>query len=66
MEPVIDAESLSQAVREALVTAAIAACEDARVRGLCWEGAFECAIDAMRTLDVRALTTPATVPPEPR
>jgi hypothetical protein len=64
VEPVIDAES--RAIREAFVTAAIAACEDARMRGLCWEGAFECAIEAMRAVDVRALTLQGSIPPEPR
>jgi hypothetical protein len=64
VEPVIDTES--QAIREAFVAAAIAACEDARMRGLCWEGAFECAIEAMRAVDVRALTRRGSIPPEPR
>jgi hypothetical protein len=64
VEPVIDTES--RAIREAFVTAAIAACEDARMRGLCWEGAFECAIEAMRAVDVRALTIPGSTPPESR
>jgi hypothetical protein len=39
-------------VRAALVDAAVAAYEDAGVRGLCGEGAFEVAVSAMQKLDL--------------
>jgi hypothetical protein len=42
-------------LRAALVACAAAAHEDALVRGLCWEGAWEAALAAMRTLPLEAL-----------
>jgi len=46
-----DAERL----RQALIEAARHAYEDARISGLCAEGAFEVALDAMCTLDLATL-----------
>ena len=46
---------LAEAVRNECVRAALTAYEAARVDGLCDEGAFEVAIDAIRGLDVNAL-----------
>jgi hypothetical protein len=46
---------LAQAVREACLTAALRAYEDAGLSGLCHEGRWECAVDAIRTLDLQAL-----------
>ena len=46
--------------RAALVQAAVSAYEDAGIRGLCAEGAWEAAVSAMRELDLsRAVTPPA-------
>jgi hypothetical protein len=45
-------EQLAEAVRAACIEAALAAYEAARVDGLCDEGAFEVAIDAVRRLDL--------------
>ena len=45
----------SAAVRDACVQAALAAYEDAAMSGLCHEGAWECAVDAMRSLNVERL-----------
>lgn len=45
-------ESTAERIRAALVQAALEAFEDAGVRGLCCEGAFEAAVAAMRTLDL--------------
>jgi len=45
---------VAERVRAALVACAEAAHEDARVRGLCWEGAWEAAIVAMRALPLGA------------
>lgn len=42
-------------VREALLQAALAAWDDAGMRGLCAEGRFEAAIGALRMLDLRAI-----------
>jgi hypothetical protein len=49
-----DHEALER-VRRACVEAAQRAYEDAGLRGLCAEGRWEAAIDAMRALDLRAL-----------
>jgi len=60
---------LAQAVREACLTAALQAYEDAGLSGLCHEGRWECAVDAIRTLDLQALVRrahhrPAMAPEE--
>jgi hypothetical protein len=44
----------AERLRAALVACAEAAHEDARVRGLCWEGAWEAAVAAMRALPLDA------------
>ncbi len=48
----MDERRLAEAVRRACVDAALAAYEDAQIRGLCREGAWECAVDAVRQVDV--------------
>ena len=50
-----DIFSLAHAVRAACLTAALRAYEDAGLGGLCHEGRWECAVDAIRTLDLQAL-----------
>lgn len=45
---------LAEAVRRACLAAAMQSYERARTDGLCDEGAFEVAIDAVRSLDLRA------------
>jgi hypothetical protein len=59
-----EALHIAQAVRDACLMATLQAYEDAGLSGLCHEGRWECAIDAMRTLDlqtlVQTLTTQAT------
>ena len=47
-----DARKVAEEVRGALVRAALMAYEDAAIRGLCCEGAWEVAVDAMRGLDL--------------
>ncbi|HET7471266.1 MAG TPA: hypothetical protein VFJ81_16400 [Gemmatimonadales bacterium] len=47
-----DMRELAEQVRAALVEAAMTAYEDAGVRGLCAEGAWEVAVGAMRSLDL--------------
>ena len=46
---------LAEAVRAACLAAALESYEDASMRGLCHEGAWECAIGAIRSLNVRSL-----------
>ena len=46
---------LAERVRTALIACAEAAHEDARLRGLCCEGAWEAAVVAMRALPFDAL-----------
>ncbi len=46
---------IGEAVRNACVHAALERYEQARMDGLCAEGALEVALDAVRSLDVRRL-----------
>lgn len=46
---------LCEAVRQACIETALAAHEDAGVRGLCSEGAWEAAVGAIRSLDLREI-----------
>lgn len=50
----------AEAIRRALIDAAVIAYEDAGLSGLCAEGRWEAAVDAMRTVDLADL-----VPPRP-
>ncbi|MBZ0143953.1 MAG: hypothetical protein K8F56_10250 [Rhodocyclaceae bacterium] len=54
-----DPQKIAEAVRRACVDAALEAYEDAQIRGLCREGAWEVAIEAVRTLDVAAVIAAA-------
>ena len=47
-----DPQKLAEQIRGVLVRAALMAYEDAAIRGLCCEGAWEVAVDAMRDLDL--------------
>jgi hypothetical protein len=51
--------ALARAVRDACLRAALAECDDARMAGLCWEGAWEAAIGAVRDLDLAAIVSAA-------
>lgn len=53
----VDPKIIAEAVRKACVEAALDAYEDAQIRGLCREGAWEAAIEAVRTLDVARVIT---------
>jgi hypothetical protein len=58
-----DPLQLAAAVRNACVCAALDGYEQAQIAGLCQEGAWECAVDAMRKLDLKALVQdPAAAP----
>jgi hypothetical protein len=52
-----DPLQLAAAVRHACVLAAQDGYERAQIAGLCQEGAWECAVDAMRMLDLEAVAT---------
>lgn len=48
----IAARRVAEAIRRACQDAAIAAYEDAGIQGLCAEGRWECAVQAIRGLDL--------------
>lgn len=51
----LDLHGREEAIREALVQAALEAHDDAGVRGLCADGCWEAAVGAIRQLDLRHL-----------
>lgn len=55
----MDAGELVEATRRACLDAALDAYEDAGIRGLCGEGRWEYAIDAVRQLDLSHLVPAA-------
>jgi hypothetical protein len=57
--------ALAEAVRQACVDAALEGHEQAGLAGLCGEGRWELAVDAMRTLDLAAVVDRAALPPAP-
>lgn len=59
-----DRETLAALVRDACARAAAAAYEDAGVRGLCGEGRWEIALEAIRRLDLADVLTPPAEPGE--
>ena len=46
---------MAEAVRQACIDAALRAYEEASLSGLCHEGRWEYAMDAMRSVDLRPL-----------
>jgi len=48
----IDVIQVAEVVRAACIEAALRGYEEAKISGLCHEGAWECAVDAVRMLDV--------------
>jgi len=56
-------EKTLERIRAALLEAALRAYEDAGIRGLCEEGRWEAAIDAMRSADLTG--TPEDEPEDP-
>ena len=48
-------EDFGKRIRDACLEAVLEAYEDAGVQGLCAEGRWEAAVDALRTLDVASL-----------
>jgi hypothetical protein len=53
-----EAAALAEAVRRRCIEAALEAYESAGLSGLCAEGRWEAAVDAMRRLDLRAAVEP--------
>ena len=51
---------IAQVVRDACLMATLQAYKDAGLSGLCHEGRWECAVDAIRTLDLQALVQTLT------
>lgn len=47
-----DKTQLAEAIRTACLQAVLDAYEDASIRGLCHEGAWECAVGAIQSFDV--------------
>ena len=52
------ASELAERIRRALLESALRAYEDAGLRGLCEEGRWEAAIDAMRSADLGPILEP--------
>ena len=50
-----DRAQLAEAVRQACIAVALEAHEHAGIAGLCQEGRWEAAIEAVRSLDLRAV-----------
>jgi hypothetical protein len=61
-----DSRQLAEQIRDALVRTALLAYEDAAIRGLCCEGAWEVAVGAMRALDLSPVVTQVSASPEER
>lgn len=66
MHAVNDPLQFASAIRDACVQAALDGYEQAQIAGLCQEGAWECAVDAIRRIDMKELlTTMETAAPRP-
>lgn len=48
-------KEIAEAVRRACLRTALEHYDDALMRGLCREGAWDCAVDAMKSLDLDAV-----------
>ena len=55
-------QRLAEAVKQECIDTALRAYEQAGISGLCAEGRWELAIDAVRNLDVKRLTVPVEPP----
>jgi hypothetical protein len=53
--PAIDRLRVAEAIRDACVHTLLQGYERAAMDGLCHEGAFEAAVDAVRSLDLEAI-----------
>ncbi len=59
-----DHQRLAEAIRTACLEAALRAYEDTGISGLCEEGRWECAVQAIQGLDVTALIKQANATPD--
>jgi hypothetical protein len=53
-----EAQAIAETVRQACIEAALRAYEEGGISGLCAEGRWELAVDALRRLDLQALLQP--------
>jgi hypothetical protein len=51
----MDVEDLAKRIREVCLDAVVQAYEDAGMQGLCAEGRWEAAVDALRTIELAPL-----------
>jgi len=51
----MDVQDLAKRIRDTYIEAVLQAYEDAGVKGLCAEGQWEAAVDALRTVDLAPL-----------
>jgi len=56
---------LTERIRSALLRAALRAYEDAGIQGLCSEGRWEAAVEALRSADLEALLPDSPEAPPP-
>ena len=59
----MDAEDLAKRIREVCLDAVLQSYEDAGMQGLCAEGRWEAAVDALRTVDLAPLVREFQQPP---
>ena len=59
-----DHNKLAEAIRTACLEAALRAYEDAGISGLCEEGRWECAVQAIKGVDLTALVKQAAGSPD--
>jgi len=59
-----DQHKLAEAIRTACLEAALRAYEDAGISGLCEEGRWECAVQAIKGVDLTALIKQAAGSPD--
>jgi hypothetical protein len=59
----MDVEDLAKRIREVCLDAVLQAYEDAGMQGLCAEGRWEAAVDALRTVDLAPLMREFQAPP---
>ena len=51
----MDVEDLAKRIREICLAAVLQGYEDAAIQGLCAEGRWEAAVDALRTIEIAPL-----------
>ena len=56
-----DPRQVAEQMRTALVSAALAAYDEAAMQGLCAEGAWEVAVSAMRAFDLSRFVAPTSL-----